>query len=70
MMMMMKACLALLLAMGSASASPLWSVLTDNATGEEPVLRTGVTYTATPPFTNPADTTGRRLIDAGGAWND
>ena len=58
MMMMMKACLALLLAMGSASASPLWSVLTDNAIGEEFVLRTG-SPTRPPPFTNPL-ATGRR----------
>ncbi|NPV48459.1 MAG: DUF4838 domain-containing protein [Armatimonadetes bacterium] len=51
-------------------AVPLWSVLSDNAADDEPQITTGVTYTAEPAFSNPADPEGRRLIDRGGAWND
>ena len=62
---------ALVLATAPAChAAPLWAVLSDNATGGEPQITTGVTYTAEPPFSNPADPEGRRLIDRGGAWND
>jgi hypothetical protein len=61
---------ALGLGLPTASASSLWSVLTDNATGEESAIATGVTYVAEPPFSNPADPEGRRLIDRGGQSND
>jgi len=43
-------------------------VLTDNAVGDEPAIETGVTYTAEPAYTNPADSTGRRLFDRDQPW--
>lgn len=61
---------AFLLATSASLASPLWSVLTDNPTGEDAAIATGVTYTADPPFANPADPELRRLIDRGGRYND
>jgi hypothetical protein len=62
--------LAVALAAAAPAATPLWSVLTDNATGDASALVTGVTYTAEPPFGNPPDTTGRRLVDRGGSYDD
>ncbi len=56
-----------------ADQSSLWRVLSDNALLGEPAMETGATYTAEPAFTNPADTSGRRLINRdpeGGNWND
>jgi hypothetical protein len=58
------------LAAPKSSAADLWAVLTDNAEPGEPAIQTGVTYVAEPAFTNPADSTGRRLVDRGGGWND
>ncbi len=52
-----------------AAQLPL-AILTDNATGGEPAIQTGVTYEANPPYTNPADSTGRRLIDRDQPWRD
>lgn len=60
----------LLLTVAGARAAPLGSVLTDNATGDESAIATGASYTAEPPFSNPADPSGKRLIDRGGQWND
>ena len=60
----------IVLAASASSASPLWSVLTDNPTGTDHAIATGVTYTADPPFDNPADPDGTRLIDRGGRYND
>ena len=56
-----------------ADQSVLWRVLSDNALSGEPAIETGATYTAGPAFTNPADSSGRRLINRdpeGGNWND
>lgn len=39
------------------------ALLTDNAAAGEPAIHTGVTYEADPPYDNPADSTGRRLVD-------
>ena len=58
------------LCMCHAFPGPISFVLTDNATGSEAGLTTGCTYTAEPPFTNPADPKHHRLIDRGGRWND
>ena len=45
------------------ATDPFPAVLTDNAIGDEPAIVTGVTYTAEPAYTNPADKSGRRLLD-------
>jgi len=63
-------CVVLLLSARLCGAVPLWSVLTDNATGDESAIPTGVTYTADPPFSNPADPEGKRLTDRGGSYDD
>ncbi len=57
----------------SADESVLWRVLSDNHVSGEPSIETGATYTADPPFTNPPDASGRRLVNGdreGGNWND
>jgi len=46
-----------------ARAAQLSFVLTGNATGQEVGMDLECSYTANPPYTNPADPTGRRLID-------
>jgi len=46
------------------------AVITDNATGDEPAIETGVKYTTDPAFDNPPDTTGRRLIDRDLPYNN
>lgn len=64
--------LALLLpaatALAQGDAFP--AVLTDNAVGDEPAIPTGVTYEAQPEYTNPADESGRRLLDCDRPWDD
>lgn len=48
-------------------------VLTPNASAGETQLNTGATYTASPAYTNPVDSTGARLFDGdpvGGGWNN
>ncbi|MGC9317685.1 MAG: DUF4838 domain-containing protein [Armatimonadota bacterium] len=46
------------------------AVLTDNAADDEPAIPTGVTYEADPPYANPADESGRRLLDRDRPWDD
>ena len=61
--------LAVVLPCGAAMAGdPFTVVLTDNAVGDEPAIETGVAYVATPDYTNPADSTGRRLFDRDRPW--
>jgi len=57
--------------------APTWAqgdafpaVLTDNAVGDEPAIPTGVTYRADPAYTNPADSTGRRLLNRDEPYDD
>ncbi len=56
---------ALLAALAApAGADPIrWRLLSDNAGHSGPALHTGVSYTWESAPTNPADTTGRRLLD-------
>jgi hypothetical protein len=65
--------LGLALAPAALRAAEFSAVLTDNAVDDEPAIETGVTYTADPAFGNPADSSGRRLINRDaerGNWND
>jgi len=69
--------LAAMLAGGSAlcATAPAQSdafpaILTDNAPADLPTIETGVTYEADPPFSNPADESGRRLLDGDRPWDD
>jgi len=52
----------------SDPGDPFPAVLTDNAVGDEAAIETGVTYTAEPAYSNPADSTGRRLFDGDQPW--
>ena len=52
----------------SSPGEPFPAVLTDNAVGDEAAIETGVTYTAEPAYSNPADSTGRRLFDRDQPW--
>ena len=70
-------CLALVTALVYASTcaraapdtrDPFPAVLTENAVGDEAAIETGVTYTAEPAYSNPPDTTGRRLLDRDQPW--
>lgn len=66
-----RAVLCLMLAAPAWAAPDLFpAVLTDNAVGDEPAIPTGVTYTATPAYDNPADKSGRRLLDRDQPWDD
>lgn len=49
---------------------PLWVLLSDNAGSPGPLWPTGCTYTYGKQPTNPADSTGRRLIDGDLPWAD
>lgn len=62
------ACVLILRSASASAADPFHAVLTDNGVGSEPAIATGVTYSAEPAYGNPADSTGRRLLDRDQPW--